>query len=101
MINIAQRFLGFARGQQDIVEENYGLQAMQKRANPNGARYDLVLVDCFDGGHIPEACRSDAFVSAVHNILKTGSGTVLQNGLFPAAKDLMKSFAGIFGTEHV
>lgn len=101
MIDIAQRFLGFAKGPRDVVEQNYGLQALQKRETTHGAEYDLVLVDCFDGGHIPEACRSQKFVAAVHGVLKTGSGIMLQNGLFPAANDLMKFYAGSFGTGSV
>merc|ERR1719331_76690 len=101
MIDIAQRFLGFTKGKQDVVEENDGLLALQKRAAGSSPQYDLVLVDCFDGGHIPEACRSQKFVAAVHGVLKTGSGIMLQNGLFPAANDLMKFYAGSFGTGSV
>jgi len=101
MIDIAQKFLGFETGTRDVVEENYGLQALQKRAAAKGPRYDLVMVDCFDGGHIPEGCRSQAFVSAIHDVLKKGSGTLLQNGLFPAADDLMRLYAGTFGAVHV
>lgn len=101
MISIAQRFLGFTKGERDVVEKNDGLLALQKRVAANNSRYDLVLVDCFDGGHIPEACRSLAFVSAVYGVVNKASGTLLQNALFPAADDLMKFYGRSFGAEHV
>lgn len=101
MIHIAQHFLGFSKGKWDVVEENYGLQALQERVAAKGPRYDLIMVDCFDGGHIPEGCRSQAFVTAVRDVLKTGSGILLQNGLFPAANDLMNLYNATFGVGHV
>jgi hypothetical protein len=98
---VAQRLFGFRPDGSNKVEIADGEEAATRRARtnvwPEGPHYDVVIVDCFNGeNHVAASCRSERFVTSVHNILSPG-GLVLQNVMDGDEKVVMPMYRATFG----
>jgi len=84
VITVAKRFFGLSDSEQRFgtrlaVQQTDGFSAVEQRANASSGSYGAVIVDCFaGGGEVPEGCRSERFVSLVHQLLQP-QGVLLQN----------------------
>jgi len=101
-LQISQQFFGFdgheetqGGGQQRVVIADAATHMRRV-----GSLYDLVAVDCFESTTIPEACKSEAFYTAVKGVLAP-NGTFMQNVLDAAdtdrerLKDVVRAGAGV------
>jgi len=98
---IAERLLGFSPDSKNRVEIADGLEAVKRRLATKKPQYDAALVDCFGGdAQVPQSCRSEEFVAAVHGVIKQG-GVVLQNVVGEQSKGVEKLYKGTFGDAAV
>jgi hypothetical protein len=98
---VAQRLFGFRPDGSNKVEIADGEEAATRRARtnvwPEGPHYDVVLVDCFNSeNHVATSCRSERFVTAVHNVLSPG-GQVMQNVMDGDETVVMPMYRATFG----
>jgi len=97
---IAERLLGFERDSRSELEVADGLASVERRvkavAEGRSQPYSLVLVDCFAGGRIPEACSSGAFARGLRGLLSP-EGFVLQNAGRADESALLSAYRIVFG----
>lgn len=97
---VAEQLLGFRPDSGNKLEIADSMGAAHRRAvvvSAGGPRYDVALVDCFDGkGRVPETCRSDTFVTLVRSMLNPG-GRVMQNVLNRDVEEVQARYQKTFG----
>lgn len=81
------------------VENNDGGQALQDRA-ADGKSYDVVMVDAFVPGGVPESCRSEALAQNVHKVLKPG-GKFIQHIWHNQLDSTVARYRAVFGNNSV
>jgi spermidine synthase len=98
VVDAAYHLFGLdSSGTKVSVEVADGGAAIQSRV-ASGAAYDFIVVDCFQAqGSVPESCRSEAFISGLHSILKPG-GKVLQQVWKAQYKSMLRMYHNEFGT---
>lgn len=105
VIAVAQRLLGFHPDERNKVECADALESLKRREAVilrarDAPHYDLALVDCFEKGKLPISCKSDAFVEALHAVMRPG-GNVVQNVMRDDVDDLLRLYKGFFGKVNV
>jgi len=100
VIDVATNFFGFhvVPGRNEIQNRDGG-EAVKERVEA-GKKYDLVLVDCFQtGGHVPDSCRSNDFITGLHSILKPG-GKAIQQVWGSQYDSILGAYSNVFGKDH-
>jgi hypothetical protein len=100
VVDAAYHLFGFdVAGSKVSVEVADGGDAVQSRSN-SGTLYDFIVVDCFEAqGHVPDSCRSQAFIRSVHNLLYP-KGKVLQNVWQGQFRSILGMYQYEFGFAH-
>ena len=72
VVRVAREYFGFAPSERVDVFAQDG-RVFVKRAAHQGEKYDLVILDAFNGEYIPEHLMTQEFLEEVQNLLDPGS----------------------------
>lgn len=98
---VAQQLFGFKADSNNKVEIADAEEAAERHAKsnpwPEGKKYDVILVDCFDGqSRVAPSCRSDRFLHAVRTALGP-DGQVMHNVMDTDVTQLVPMYKATFG----
>lgn len=97
VLNVARRFFGFSAGTQSSVFIEDG-RVFVKRAQKQGKRYDLMVLDAFDHVYVPEHMLTREYLQEVQSLL--GKDGVIAANTFSSSKLYnaeSATYASVFG----
>jgi spermidine synthase len=98
VVKVAERFFGFTPGNGSTVAIEDG-RVFVKRAQKQGKKYDLVILDAFDHVYVPEHMLTREYLQEVKSLLEKdgvlAANTFSSSRLYDAES---ATYAGVFGS---
>lgn len=99
VVNIADKYFGFRPGGRTSITVSDG-RVFVKRRMKTPVKYDLVMLDAFDGDYVPEHMLTQNFLQEVRSIMAPGgvlvANTFSSGALYPHESVTYQSVFGTF-----